>query len=593
MNPGSPCHRPSLLLAFLRDYQKVLILGFLSVIAASGFALAIPWLLKEAIDNLGVTGSGGRVGRLALGIVLAAILQGLFRFHARMTMVGASRHAEYALRNRLLAHLLRLDPAGHARMTTGDLMARGSQDLSVFRTLIGAGPMHLAGTVLTILSTVTLMIVIDPLLTAAAVLPYPLLFAFLMRLKRRMQTRFTAAQEAFSQLSTRAQESLAGVRMVKAYTMERHVIRDFDRLNEGYLQHHLAAARLEATYYPLTMVTGGVGVVAVLALGGVRVLEGALTLGAFVAFNGYLAMLLWPTVGMAWLTNLYQRGRVAADRIAAVLATEPAICDPDAPLPLAQVRGNITIRHLTFTYPPSPAEQARAPALVDVTLEASAGEFVLLVGPVGGGKSTLLHLLLRLWEIPAGRIFLDGIDVTRLRLADLRGAIRSAPQDPFLFSETVRWNVAFGNPEANEALIWWALELAQFAEEVQALPQQLDTIIGERGVTLSGGQRQRLTLARALVSQPRVLLLDDALSNVDAETEATILQSVRAALPHTTLLLATHRLSAAVQQADRIVVLDGGAVTEVGTHATLLDRGGLYARLWSSQERLRTLEEVA
>ena len=575
------------ILALFQPYRHRLFLGLAAVLCSSGFALTIPWIIKEAIDRLRERPAGASLLLFAGALLLFTLLQGAFRFLARMTIVGISRQIEYDLRNRLYRQWLRLDGGFYDRVPSGDLMARATQDMSALRTLLGAGPLHFSSTVVVGIFSVLLMARLDGWLTLYALAPFPFLLWALADLRRRMEASLHRAQARYQELCGQVQEAVAGIRVIKTYTLGQAMIAAFHNKGEEYLAEEMRVVRLEGIYHPLTSLVGAIGMVVALAIGGRQVAAGQMTLGELVAFNGYLAMLMWPTLAAAWVLSLWQRGKVAFDRITETLAAEPAVRDHRDPVRPRTIRGAIEARDLTFHY----ANGTGPPALSRLSLSIPAGAFVALVGPSGSGKSTFLALLVRLRELPEGQLFLDGIDVTRLPIALLRQGIGYVPQEGFLFSDTLRTNIGFGLDDLDAASTRHVLHLAALDEDVQALPDGPETVVGERGITLSGGQRQRVTIARALARDPRILILDDALSSVDAETERAILDRIRVHFHGRTILVGTHRLPS-VERADLILVLDRGRLVEHGTHAELLNRHGLYAYLWDQYHRRAELESV-
>ncbi len=556
----------------------------------NAFLLVVPRILKDAVDHLKAGASTGLglprpLSTYALLIVGATLLQGTFRFCARRTLVGTARDMEYDLRNALFAHLQRLPPSFYQGTRPGEVMARATGDLNQIRMMLGAGIMYAANACIVYPGVILAMGLTDPWLTLWAVLPYPILFAILKPFKGWIHDRFQEVQEQFERIAGKVQENLAGMRVVKAYTMERGEVTEFARLNEEYVRRNLRLALLEGIASPLTAIVGGVGTVVILWIGGARVIAGRLTLGDFVAFNAYLAMLVWPTIALAWIANLVQRGIVSLERIQEILETRPAIRDPEDPVVPEVIRGALEFRGLSVAY----GDGRRA--LDGVTLRIPAGARAAFVGSIGAGKSTLAAAIPRLVDVPPGAVFLDGVDVTRMPLAVLRGAVGCVPQDAFLFSDTIRENITFGRPGAPVEAVAAAAERAQLAQDLANFPHGLETVVGERGVTLSGGQRQRVGIARAILMDPKVLILDDALSNVDAETEEAILRALAPVMAGRTTLIITHRL-AAIRDADLIVVMEEGRIVETGGHADLVARGGLYARLWARQQLATELAQV-
>jgi ATP-binding cassette subfamily B protein len=545
---------------------------------ATAFSLGIPWQVKEAID--GLRGGGGALGFHAGVIVVLAALHSLARLGSRFTMLGAGQWVEHDVRRDLYAHLETLSPAFYLTHRTGDLMSRATNDVQALRALAGFGTVMLAGTTFTFAGTLAAMWAIDPRLTLWALAPSPLLVLLARRFNHQVAVESTAVQEQLGALSARVQENLTGMSVVRAYTMEAREIDAFGRLNGEYLSRSLRLARTQAAFSPMLGLISGLGGLIVLWVGGMGVLEGRLTLGAFVAFTGYLAHLAWPTIALGWTLANLKRGLAAMTRIAEILDTPGHTEDPEtvsaasgSPL----LTGPIEFRRLSFGY------DGRGRALDDVSFTVPEGATVVVVGPTGSGKSTLGALLSRLYEPPPGTVFVAGRDVRELPRERLRRSIGYVPQEAFLFSRSISDNVALGDEAAPEARLRASAETAGLGPEIEGFPEGWATVVGERGLTLSGGQRQRVALARSLVPEPPILVLDDVFSAVDAGKEAEILRSLRAAVAGRTTLVMTHRLRVA-QEADKIVVLDDGRVAEQGTHAALLASGGLYARLWRIQQ---------
>ena len=570
--------------AYLAQYRASIAWGIIFLALSNLFGRSVLWVLKAGIDSLSHPASS--LLFYAGLIVGLTALQGSLRFCGRWTLIGMARDVEFALRNRLYAHLQSLSPSFYSRTPTGDLMSRLTQDLTVVRQLFGAGIMYTAGTGLTYITTVPVMVAIDPELTLLALLPYPFLLVTLLRSQRIVHERFEEVQESFTRLTEKAQENLSGIRLVKSYVMEEREAEEFAGINEVYVGRNLRLAKVEGLFNVLSSVLSGIGVVIVLWLGGRRVIEGSVSLGGFVAFNGYLITLIWPTAALAWIISVIQRGLVSLERVNAILSETPTIRDADRPSPIQSLRGEIEFRNLSLTY-----AGRQQPALKDVSLNIPAGSRVAIVGPTGAGKSSLVQCLPRLLEIPEGRLFFDGVDTTRIPLLTLRQSIGYVPQESFLFSATLRENIAFGRPDAPLEEVRAAAITAGLEREIAELPRGLETVVGERGITLSGGQRQRVTLARALMMSPAILVLDDSLSSVDAETEAAILERLSPVMIGRTTLIITHRLTT-IQSADLIVVMEEGQIVEKGRHDELLSSHGLYAELWHRQQLLSELESL-
>ncbi len=560
------------------------------LLLAAAFSLSIPWTVKSAVDALGRHGRDAVLGPYVLIILLLAAGHGLARLGSRFTILGAGQWVEHDVRADLYAHLQTLPPAFYHRHRTGDLMSRASNDIAALRAFAGFGSVMLVGTSLTFLGTIGAMWLIDPWLTLYAMTPFPFLILIVKRFNQDVDVRSTAVQEQLGVLSAKVQENLAGMPVVRAYTMEDREIAEFEQLNREYLSRSVGLARTQAVSWPLMGLISGLGALIILWLGGKAVVDGRITLGAFVAFNGYLAHLAWPTIALGWTLANVRRGLASMQRVAEILDTRPTAesCTTmpasdrmEAPSSRAEPRvlpvGGIEFGGLTFSY------EGRGAALSRVSFRVPERTMVAVVGPTGSGKSTLGALLCRLFEPPRGAVLLGGVDVRDLPLELLRRSVGYVPQEAFLFSRSLRDNVRLAEDGAGDERLRAAAEAAGLVEDVQGFPLGWDTVVGERGLTLSGGQRQRVALARALVGNPPYLVLDDVLASVDAGKEWEILRSLRGAVSGRTTLLMTHRLRAA-QEADWVVVLDEGRVVEEGRHAELLASGGLYARLWRVQQ---------
>jgi len=533
--------------------------------------------VKRAIDDLAADAAAAPLLRHVTVIVLLALGNGAARLASRFTMIGGAQRIEYQLRNDLYTALQTFPPAHFAARPTGDLMARASSDVAAVKSLVGFGLVSLAGTVFAFGGVLVAMLAVDPWLTLWAMAPYPVLVLLGRRFNVVLSDRTQAAQDQLGVLSARVQEYLAGMAVVRAYTLEAKARADFARANAEYLRRSLALVRIQTGLAPLMGLIAGIGTLVVLWAGGTAVVAGRLSLGALVAFTGYLGYLTWPTVALGWTLSIARRGLTSMARIQDVLAAALPPPPPGAPLAAA---ASIAFRELTFAY------AGRAPALTGVSFEVAEGEMVAVVGPTGSGKTTLGLLLARLWEPPPGTVFVGGHDVTRLPLAALRPLLAYVPQEAFLFARALAENVSLGRDGVGEAEVRAAAAAAGVADEIERFPAGFASVVGERGLTLSGGQRQRVALARALVRAPRILVLDDAFASVDAAKEEEILAGLRGGAGGRTVLLATHRLRAA-QAADRVVVLDAGRVVAQGRHEDLVRAGGLYARLW----RIQQLEE--
>lgn len=566
------------LLPYVGRHKRSLVLGLVCLFATTAFSVASPWILRHAIDDLTAAVTRSKLWNYAGFLLLLVTFEGGFRYFMRMVLIGVSRDIEFELRNDLFAHLARLPARFYQDMRIGDVMSRATSDMSAVRMVLGPGIMYTASTVATFVGTTVFMASISPLLLGLALVPL-LLVSFLVRhYGRQIHDLFESVQEQLANLTALVQENLSGTRVVRAYVQEGQEEAKFAELSREFVERNRKLIHLTGILYPGIQFLMGTGAVLVLGLGGSLAVKGRITLGEFVAFGSYLAMLHWPMIALGWVINLFERGEASMGRIVALLDTVPAIRDK-GPLPKGALAGKVTFRGLTFAY-------GDLAVLRDIDLEVAAGTTVAIVGPTGSGKSTLVSLIPRLMDPPPGTVFVDGIDVHELPLATLRGAVGFVPQETFLFSATLRENVAFGLAGDGQGRVEEAAEIAQLARDVADFEKGYETFVGERGITLSGGQKQRTALARALATDPRILVLDDSLSAVDTETEERILEGLRGVMETRTTFLVSHRVST-VKEADLIVVLREGRIVERGTHEELLRHGGFYADL----NRRQLLEE--
>ena len=576
--------RFALLLPFFRPWRTALCIGFVCVALTQLAQVYSPLAGRDAVDALATRDPDVSAATAWALVFLAVIaLRGVFQYVMRKLLVGVSREVERALRDRLYERLLRRSPSWFARHHTGDVLARFTSDVEAVRMSVGPGLMYVAQTAVVLPMAALLMWKMSPTLTLLNLAPLAGVALGTLLIAPKMHDASTAVQETQSSMSTRAQESFAGVRVVKSFARESRETEAFAREAEKSRAANLRSAYVQATFYPAIGLMRGAGLVLTMLVGFGMMTRGTLTLGGFLAFNMYAAMLMWPMVSLGWVIAIWQRGRVSMGRLAAMLEEPPDVADAAEPAKLERVRGEIEFKDVTFTH-----HGANAPALANVSFRVPQGRTVAVVGPTGSGKSTLLALVPRLLEAPSGSVLVDGVPVERLPLAQLRRATGYVPQDTFLFSDTIGANVGFGT-DAGEAALREAAAKARVLAEIDAFPQGMGTLLGERGVNLSGGQRQRTAIARALAVDPPILLLDDCLSAVDARTESEILANLREVLAGRTTLLVTHRISAA-KLADEIVVLDGGRIVERGRHEDLLRAGGLYARLATRQSLEEALE---
>jgi len=575
------------LFPYLRPYRREYVAGLLLVVLSNFFTTLGPKFIERAIDALR-SGAGFHAVQLAVGMLLVvALVGGVARYGMRQLLNSGSRRVETDLRDRLYQHLQRMSAEFYDRYPTGDVMARTTNDLLAVRMVAGPALMYLVDTTIRGLLIAPAMAAISPRLTLVALLPMLGLPVAMISLGQRIHRRSQLIQEQFSELTTQAHENLSGVRVVRAYRQERAEIEAFRRLSDDYQVRNLGLARVQGVFYPLLTLLGGLSGLAVLYAGGRLVMAGTVTVGEFVAFGVYLGLLVWPMIALGWAVNLVQRGAASMGRINDLFRERPAITSPEAPIALPPAHGgrSVEFRGVWFAYP---GARERGWVLQDVGFRVEAGRSLAIVGATGSGKSSLVDLLVRTYDPDRGQVLLDGVDVRHLALDDLRRAVGFVPQETFLFSETLRDNVLLGAPD--DGRLERVAEVAQLTEALPALPNGYDTLLGERGINLSGGQKQRSAIARALAQDPPVFVLDDALSAVDAQTEAAILRALRGALTGRTSIVVSHRL-AAVREADWILVLDEGRVVEQGMHAELIGRGGRYWELLRRQQLVEELEE--
>jgi len=562
------------LVPYLKLYQGRIAVGILMVLLTNGVAVIAPWVLGRAVGALSQRPDHQTLlyyGGLIVGL---SAVEGVFRYLMRRILIGVSRYLEYDLRNDIFRHLQLLSPRFYQKNSTGDIMSRATNDLSAVRMVLGPGIMYSVNTLFTTVLTVGVLITINVRLALLTLIPLIAVSYTVKYFGKRIHDRFEKIQEQFSTLTSIAQENVAGVRVVKAYNEEGAFIRKFEKANEDYLHRSLSLVLVTGIYSPLLTFLLGLSSVGLLWYGGRLVIQGTIGLPQFVAFMGYLAMLTWPTIALGWVINIFERGSASMSRIQKILDSQPEISDaPDAQE--VKVRGEIEVRDLAFSY-------NGARVLDGISFRVPAGSTLAIVGPTGSGKSTLVNLMLRLYQVPSQTIFVDGIDINQVPLKTLRKNIGYVPQDTFLFSETIRKNIAFGEIEAPSEGVEEASRVSNIWPDIQDFPEKFDTFVGERGITLSGGQKQRIAISRALLIDPRILILDDALSSVDTQTEERILQRLSEELKGRTAILISHRIST-VKSADQILVLRDGKIVEQGTHDELLRVGGQYAGLYEKQ----------
>jgi ATP-binding cassette subfamily B protein len=581
------------LVPYLKRYRGGLIWGALCVLLTNGIAVQFPQVLRHAINDLHSGVTSQKLLKFALAIIAVFVAKGIFQFLTRWIVIGISRDIEFDLRNDLFAHLERLSHSYYQRNRTGDIMARATNDLNAVRNLLGPAIMYSANTIVFTALAVGYMLRISPKLTIFAFLPLPVASIVIQYFGRRIHERFERIQAMFSDISARAQENFSGARVIRAYVQEQAEIAAFEGANQEYIRRSLGLVRLMGMLWPTLELMLGIAVVIVLWLGGRQVLAGKMNVGDFVAFNTYMAQLMWPVIALGWVINLFQRGTASMTRIEEIFSQKPEIADDpqiETRLPdvIREIEGEIEFRNLNFGYD-------GVPVLKDINLRIPAGSSLAIVGPTGSGKTTLVSLIPRIYDAAAGSVLIEGRPIREYALDSLRRQIGFVPQETFLFSDTIRENIAYGLSQEDSTAsldeIKAAAEAANIANDIEGFPDGYNTMVGERGITLSGGQKQRTAIARALLRSPRILILDDALSSVDTHTEDKILNHLREIMRGRTTIFISHRVST-VRNADRIAVLHQGRIVELGTHDELIARSGYYTDLYNKQLLEEELAEV-
>src|ERR1700737_2314155 len=578
------------LFPYLKKYRGSYLIGTICVFCNNGVWILFPLVLRRAVDDLRLGVTREKLLTYSLLLMAVAAVKGIFQFLTRWILIGISREIEFDLRNDLFHHLESLSYSYYQRTRTGDIMARATNDLNAVRMLLGPAIMYSANTIVFTAGALAFMLSISPRLTIYAFLPLPVVSIVVQYFGKRIHERFEKIQAMFSEISARAQENFSGARVIRAYVQEEPEIAAFEASNKEYIGRSLKLVRLMGMLWPTLETMLGLAIVLVLWLGGREVLYGRITVGGFVAFNTYMVQLTWPVIALGWVINIFQRGTASMGRINEILVEQPEIQDgPETQAAgegarATQIRGEIEFRGLNFAY-------NGVPVLHDINLRIPEGSSLAIVGPTGSGKTTLVSLIPRIYDAAPGTVWIDGEPVREFSLEPLRRQIGFVPQETFLFSETVRENIAFGKEDATDEEVSSAAEAANIAQDIEEFPEKYRTLVGERGITLSGGQKQRTAIARAIIRNPRILILDDALSSVDTHTEDKILNHLREVMQERTTIFISHRVST-VRNADMIVVLHAGRMVEQGTHDELLARNGYYSDLYNKQLLEEELAEV-
>lgn len=565
---------------YLLPYWRDTTLGIIALLTVNGLGVYIPLLIRTSVDKLSSPFALSEVIHYAVLIALLTSAMWFIRMASRIWLFGVGRQVEFDLKQRIFEHLLKLEPTYFATNSAGDLINRATSDLDNIRRLLGFAVLSLANTVFAYALTLPVMLGINAELTLAALAIYPLMFLLVILYSDRLRNQQLSVQQRLSDMSNLIQEDMSGIALIKIYAQEKNERRAFAIKNQQLLDANLKLAVSQNTLFPIIRGLASVSSLVIILLGSTRIASGSLAVGDFIALLFFVERLVFPTALLGFTITTYQRGEVSIDRIEAILSVEPKIQDaPNAiHLSLENVKGELIAKNLTYTYPGS-----STPALDGLNFVIAPGELVAIVGVIGSGKSTLANALPRLLDIETGQLFLDGVDITKIELASLRGAIAYVPQDSFLFSTTIKNNIRYGDPVSEQQDVEVAAKLAQIDEEILNFPQQYETIVGERGITLSGGQRQRTALARAMLVDAPVLILDDALSSVDNQTATAILKNLSGGTPRKTVIFITHQLSAAAV-ADRIFVVENGKILQAGTHVELVQQSGMYKILWSQHQ---------
>ena len=571
------------LLPYLAKYKKSYVIGFTALILTQVVGVMVPLVIKDVFDALTTGVTARKLAFFAILLLGIALSKAVFQFWMRWILIGISRDVEYDLRNDLFQHLMRQDTRYYNEHRTGDLMAKLTNDLNAVRNIVGPGIMYSANTVVTGIATIALMAHLDLHLTLLALAPLPLASIAVKFFGQRIHERFEKIQDLYSELTEGVRENLSGVRLVRAFRQEEPEMRQFDEMNQLYVDRNKGLIWISSFLWPALALLFAASFLLIMVVGGEHVLSGKITIGTFAAFNVYLMYLIWPIIALGWVTNIIQRGLASLGRLWTIFAAQPAIDDRLVPSnPVTALKGDIEFRNLTFAY-------NGFPILRNINLSIPAGRTVAIVGATGSGKTTLAALVPRLFDAPEGSVLVDGIPVRQVPLSTLRSHIGFVPQETFLFSDSIRENIRFGAHGSSDDDVKRAAEVSNILPDILGFPEGFDSMVGERGLTLSGGQKQRVAISRAIIRDPRILILDDALSSVDTYTEEKILRHLTEVMAGRTTILISHRVST-IRNADEIVVLHDGTIVERGAHEELLAMNGHYTELYNKQLIEESLE---
>lgn len=578
---------------YVAKYKWWFIGGIASSVIFDTSSLVIPWILKLSIESLKKSLELKSVTTYAILIISIALVGTIFRIVSRYLLFGASRYMENDIREDLFSHLQKHSPSFYQNRKTGDIISRATNDLTTVRMFIGFGTLTVISTGFTFVFAIAAMAALSLKLTLLSLLPYPVIFYVVKKVTPKMFKISKLVQEQLGEISSKVQENMSGIQVLKSYVQEDNERNSFLKMNIDYLKNKMKTVTIMGALFPLMGTLGGIGTLIILWQGGKMVVSNEISLGDFVAFNSYLGLLIWPSIALGWIFALIQRGLASFERICEILREAPEIADDNETVLLEALNGNVELKNLSFLYPKDKnGNGSSVEALKNINLRISEGESVAIVGKTGSGKSTLVKLLLRLFEVEKEKIFVDGVDITKIPLNILRRSIGYVPQESFLFNTTISENVAYADEEENSEKLKLASDIAQLSKDVDGFPEGFNTMIGERGVNLSGGQRQRICLARSIISPASIFIFDDPISSVDADTEKDILKNLKQITDGKTTIFITHRIQS-IKNFDRIVVMENGEIREIGSHEELLALNGIYYELYNQQLIMQELEEVS